>query len=290
MGPLSSAAAQSMSPTPRSHPDISPELALVDPELRRVAQLLLPEPGSFARVAERKPVSAVEPRGRQERVRVPRSRPRAWTRRALLAAFAALAVVVTWPSSVGLRTPGPRLVDVDATALATTRLQPATVETGLDRAGVAGVSTAVDPRRRTNDSDSAVAPVRAHPLRTTTPKQRTIGRQPRPQQASPRLARDAARNPLPVRKARHISPRLSWKLVAGASYYNVIVWRKAQRVLDLWPSVNRVLLPESWTHQGKSRTLSPGRYLWFVYAGFGARADARYGEPVQGGILVIDRK
>jgi hypothetical protein len=78
--------------------------------------------------------------------------------------------------------------------------------------------------------------------------------------------------------------------VAGASYYNLIIWRDGRRLLDLWPSSSHVLLPGTWSYQGKTRALSPGRYLWFAYPGFGARAEARYGDPVRSGILVVDRK
>lgn len=252
-----------MSPTPRSHPGISPELALVDPELRRVAQLLLPEPGLFVPLAEPTRIAVDEPAGRHEPSVTRRSRRHVWTRRALLAPLAAAVVVLTSPSAVGLRTPEPTLVSVDAWALAT------------------------PPRRQ---ADSEVAHARAEPLRAATPKPRLARKQPRPQKVTPRSSLGAARTAVPVRTARFERPKLSWRAVAGASYYNVIVWRKAERVLDLWPVHNRTLLPGRWTSKGVSRTLSPGRYLWFVYPGFGARADARYGEPVQSGILVIDRK
>jgi len=253
-----------MSPTPRSHPGISPELALVDPELRRVAQLLLPDRGSFVRVADPKAVSVVETAQRPEAAVVRQSRRRAWTRRVLLLApAAAAAVVVTSPSAVGLRTPEPTLVNVDASTLG------------------------IPPTRQ---ADWPAEHVRAEPLRAATPKPRIARKQPRPQKVTPRSSLGTARTPVPVRTARLERPKLSWRAVAGASYYNVIVWRKGERVLDLWPARNRALLPGSWTSKGVSRTLSPGRYLWFVYPGFGARADARYGEPVQSGILVIDRK
>ena len=76
----------------------------------------------------------------------------------------------------------------------------------------------------------------------------------------------------------------------GADYYNLIVWRDGRRVLDLWPASNRALLPRTWTYEGRSRALTPGRYLWFVYPGFGPKAQGRYGSQVQRGVLVIDRK
>jgi hypothetical protein len=84
------------------------------------------------------------------------------------------------------------------------------------------------------------------------------------------------------------APTISWRTVAGASYYNVVVWRGHRRVLDLWPTSTRVVLPETWDYHGVRGSLSPGRYLWFAYPGFGAKASARYGTPVQQGIVIVN--
>jgi hypothetical protein len=280
-----------MSPTPLlSRPDISPELVLVDPELRRVALLLLPEPGSFARVAQPKPRPVNDPPQRREPVVARRSRARVWSRRALPAMVAAGALAVMWPSAVGLRTPpGPWLVSADPSALTALQTLSARTEnearreSELDRARVAGAS-ATRERRAKKASSAALVPAKRRPARATHPQR---AKTPKPR---PAAKKGSSRNAVSVRETRRDRAALSWKAVEGASYYNVIVWRKGQRVLDLWPSVNRTLLPGSWTYGGASRTLSPGRYLWFVYPGFGARADARYGQPVQSGILVVDRK
>jgi hypothetical protein len=288
-----------MSPTPLSRPDISPELALVDPELRRVARLLLPDPGSLGGGAKARPVSTTEQPQRREAAVGRRSPRRVWARRALVATSAAAALIVPWPSAVGLRAPEPTLLSIDSSAFATrgTERPPAErsprAKRGIEPASVRSAA-AVRQRQSTAGSPAAHAsrPAR-RPIRTT--------QAPRPVPRKPRLAGSRARpekvtsRPSPlglpvVRKSRHDRLTLSWAAVAGASYYNLIVWRNGRRVLDLWPSVNRTLLPTSWTHEGTSRTLAPGRYLWFVYPGFGARAEARYGEPVQSGILVIDRK
>ena len=81
---------------------------------------------------------------------------------------------------------------------------------------------------------------------------------------------------------------LSWKPVKRASYYNLVLWRSHQRLLDLWPASTHVLLPRAWKHSGVTGSLSPGRYLWFVYPGFGPRASARYGTTVQSGVLIVN--
>ncbi len=51
--------------------------------------------------------------------------------------------------------------------------------------------------------------------------------------------------------------RLRWTSVSGAAFYNVILWRDGERVLDLWPRTSSVKLPV--------RRLTSGVYQWFVY-------------------------
>jgi hypothetical protein len=271
-----------MSPTPRSCPDISPELVLVDPELRRVALLLLPDPGSFALVSQPKPVAVDELPERVQPAVARRSRVRTWSRRALVMTGAAGLFAVSWPSAVGLRTPpGPRLVSVDSAAPAAPRVESARAES-LALRELVDRRVATVPRVRPPGTVGA--------RRAETPKARPVGKRPRSQSAPAAKSPEPAPSPVPVRRTRRERASLAWKAVGGASYYNVIVWRKGRRVLDLWPSRNRALLPASWTYEGARRTLAPGRYLWFVYPGFGPRAAAQYGKPVQSGILVVDRK
>ena len=271
-----------ISPTPRTPPDISPELVLVDPELRRVALLLLPEPGSFATAAKRKPVMVDELPELPQPAVARRSRVRTWSKRALVLTGAAGLFAVSWPSAVGLRTPpGPRLVSVDSAAPAAPGADSARAES-LALRELVDRSVATAPRVRLSGT------VRSR--RTETPKALPVGRRPRSQSAPAAQSPKPAPSPVPVQRTKRERASLAWKAVGGASYYNVIVWRKGQRVLDLWPSRNRTLLPASWTYKGARRTLAPGRYLWFVYPGFGPRAAAQYGKRVQSGILVVDRK
>ena len=74
---------------------------------------------------------------------------------------------------------------------------------------------------------------------------------------------------------------LSWRERPTASYYNVAIWHKGSRLLDLWPTAPTVFL---------NRTgLEPGRYDWFVYPGIGSKAKARYGKLVAHGFFTIRR-
>jgi hypothetical protein len=72
-------------------------------------------------------------------------------------------------------------------------------------------------------------------------------------------------------------PRLTWKAVRGASYYNVQLYRGKHKVLSAWPHGNHLQLKPSWRLGGRSQRLSPGAYRWYVWPGYGARPEHRYG-------------
>ena len=80
---------------------------------------------------------------------------------------------------------------------------------------------------------------------------------------------------------------LKWRGVKGATFYNVILWRDRARLLDLWPTAPRARIPGSWSYLGKNRRLEPGRYLWFVFAGYGQGANRRLGSHVASGDVVV---
>ena len=71
-------------------------------------------------------------------------------------------------------------------------------------------------------------------------------------------------------------PILRWAGVKGANYYNVQLYRGSKRVYAAWPTTNHLGLPAKWRWNGKRHRLSPGKYRWYVWAGFGARSFARY--------------
>ena len=75
-------------------------------------------------------------------------------------------------------------------------------------------------------------------------------------------------------------PLLIWRRVAGAAYYNVQLYRGEQKILSSWPVRNRLALRSAWSFEGRRHELSPGRYRWYVWPGFGPRSSARYGKPV----------
>jgi hypothetical protein len=83
---------------------------------------------------------------------------------------------------------------------------------------------------------------------------------------------------------------LHWNRVAGATYYDVVLWRDGARVVDLWPSSPTISLPTMPVNHGSRGRLAPGRYLWFVYPGFGAKSARHYGALASSGVLVIQHQ
>lgn len=72
------------------------------------------------------------------------------------------------------------------------------------------------------------------------------------------------------------SPILRWGRVRGAAYYNVQLFRGSKRIYSVWPTGHQVGLAPTWKWSGRSYSLGPGQYRWYVWAGFGARKLARY--------------
>jgi hypothetical protein len=73
-------------------------------------------------------------------------------------------------------------------------------------------------------------------------------------------------------------PTLVWVRNPEASYYNVQLFRGTEKILSGWPNAARVALPRRWKYQGRTYTLTPGVYRWYVWPGFGARKAVDYGE------------
>jgi hypothetical protein len=73
-------------------------------------------------------------------------------------------------------------------------------------------------------------------------------------------------------------PKLAWLRNGEAAYYNVQVFRGAAKILSTWPSKPTLQLKRRWKYQGRTYTLTPGTYRWYVWPGFGVRAAVDYGE------------
>jgi hypothetical protein len=79
-------------------------------------------------------------------------------------------------------------------------------------------------------------------------------------------------------------PRLKWRRVKGATYYNVQLFRGKKKILSRWPRSTHLQLQSRWTFAGRLMRLTPGSYRWYVWPGFGKRSERRYGR------LLVSRK
>jgi hypothetical protein len=75
-------------------------------------------------------------------------------------------------------------------------------------------------------------------------------------------------------------PRLRWRRVAHADYYNVQVYRGHRKVLSAWPAGTHLQLRPTWRFRGKRFLLTPGRYHWYAWPGYGRRRAHQYGRMI----------
>jgi hypothetical protein len=98
---------------------------------------------------------------------------------------------------------------------------------------------------------------------------------------------------LKLEKTRYVplaaaNPILRWHRVRGATYYNMQLFRGKKRVYSAWPTLHQIGLAATWTWSGHVFRLSPGRYRWYIWAGFGPRKAAQY-RLVGSGRFVVPR-
>jgi hypothetical protein len=72
-------------------------------------------------------------------------------------------------------------------------------------------------------------------------------------------------------------PSLRWRPVRRARYYNVQLFRGGHKILSSWPTRSLYRLKRHWTFRGHRYRLSPGIYRWYVWPGYGRRAEHRFG-------------
>jgi hypothetical protein len=98
-----------------------------------------------------------------------------------------------------------------------------------------------------------------------------------PKPAVPTRGRPALTRPSEGARLK-LPPLLTWSAVQNATYYNVQLYRNGAKILTAWPSDPRFGVRKSWRYAGRSYRLTPGRYTWYVWAGFGPRSASRYGK------------
>jgi hypothetical protein len=80
-----------------------------------------------------------------------------------------------------------------------------------------------------------------------------------------------------------------WVPVEGARHYHVAFFRGKEKIYETWPRTPRLVLQPQWTFKGQQFRLSPGQYRWVVRPGFGARRTGRYGPAVVDASLLVRR-
>jgi hypothetical protein len=245
--------------------EISPELVLVDPELAPLARLLLSEPASFGMPAAA-PVEARAGKRMLAHVRRTSVKHRELSKPLLLLVAASLTLNGVFIRHAESSVARPTL------AVTPTAAGPTVVQHREN------VTARHEPSRRT-----------ATPAAKSMPDVRR-------RQASP--ARTTLHRSGPAVRTRHgaarsaaadggVAQTIHWKEVPNATYYDVVLWRDGKRLLDVWPTSARALLPRNMSPRGG---LSPGRYLWFIYPGFDAKALQHYGALAGSGVFVIEAK
>jgi PKD repeat protein len=75
-------------------------------------------------------------------------------------------------------------------------------------------------------------------------------------------------------------PSLRWRPVRRAGYYNVQLFRGGRKIMSAWPSRAIYRLKRHWKYRGHRYGLSPGRYRWYVWPGYGRRSQHRFGRLI----------
>jgi hypothetical protein len=286
---------------------ISPELALVDPELRSEALRKLPvgggarsepesradgraggsgvsappSPAAHVEIAARRvpgPPVAVGDKTRVEELRASRRHP--WRRRTAIVALAivmgavGVALALRFPPQHVSRGMSQReaQADKDVTQLQTTRVQ--TAGQAQTSAKPPSKHSATPARKR-----SATRPTKRSAKTRRPPRSSRVASGARTHKPRPRLrsAHDLKSKRPP---ATPLTRLFVWPAVKHAAYYKVEFFRRGRPVFEAWPAAPRIQLPLQWTYKGRSMRIEPGAYSWQVSPAFGTRSRPRYGVPI----------
>jgi hypothetical protein len=250
---------------------LSPELALIDPELARAARELLPDlPRAIPGASHPAATSVAEPRTMNEDLRgslepIPDlGLPRRGVRVASLSSAAGLIVLGAaftllvrneWrllpreqTQSVEAATSPPRSTPT-APRPATTAATPAATATAPARTATTPARTATAPAR----TAKAPAPAATSPAPTSTAPAQTTGTT---------SATTAAPSPRPVAAP---GQTFAWVAAPDAAGYEFQLFRGGERIFRKRVDEPRLELAVRWRQSGRTYTLEPGRYRWYVW-------------------------
>ena len=87
----------------------------------------------------------------------------------------------------------------------------------------------------------------------------------------------------------HGSVLLRWHAAPRAGYYNVQLWYLGRKVLSIWPSGTSYRVARTWSYLGRSYSLTPGRYTWFVWPGRSKPTAHLFGPLLGSSSFVVTR-
>ena len=283
---------------------ISPELALVDPELAALGRRLLerselesarvvPAPPRLAPRVEPAPIpSAHLPAPSRRRQRARRIAVRGLTGLTAAVGLGAVLATITHAGYGGL--PGWTRVAAPDPVPSARAVQDDTVRTGR----AARSSTATPKRSSTAGAQERpigrrtfVAPAIDQVTADRSTGDSAASATTRPKTSVTRGAKEhvtspASPKPVPTTEGRS-QPVLHWRSSPKTAFFDVVLWRDGHRLLDSWPTEGTLRIPSSWSYRGHAYRLDPGSYLWFVYPGIGPRSAGRYGPLLASGRFTI---
>jgi len=241
---------------------VSPELALVDPELAERARAALPLRGLTDRAlaARAQQLSAVGAEPRRPRI-VP----------AVALASMALASLL-----------GPGLLRAGSTPGDPPSASASTTATASASGAGSAAPSSTDPSSTGIRFAQDVAPTDA-----TAQAAEGVAQSPPVQQASLQPSTGSTSEPRTYAVAPRVALRpmtLAWTRVAGVSSYHIELVRNGSRIYAASSSSTNVDVPRSWTHRGKRFSIQPEdqAFVWPVVDG------RRAADPVVNGTLAFD--
>jgi hypothetical protein len=279
---------------------VSPELALVDPDLARYARERLADPS-----AERLPPVT---ESRRERAAPP---PRAGPPQEVLSDGAGAeplhdevgtTAAVTraedpseFADSASVSAPSRTFLLVSAVlilaAVALVNITPdrsaddSTPAQGPTQGGIPATH-AVKEARAAKPKPATVRPQkhsRRGGARSTTPANppaSTAGSRRETTPRPPAVTRPAKAHPIPTRSRAFGTRVFIWAAAEHATAYKVGFFRDGKQVFEALASGPRLELPLRWVYHGRRYRLKSGTYSWTVWPAFGRRGHARFGQPV----------